>query len=215
MVFGFCLAPKGRLKRKQMTKRAVSGVRLGESTNRAYTMTMRILVVEDEGAVRENIVDLLQSDSVEVVSVSNGLEGFQRLKQSQFDLIIMDYHMPKMTGLDLLRICREESIRVPTICLTGKDHPELRKYAWEFGLFDYIEKSANTEDLIESVQTFVQMKQEIRSQHLTDYSSDLFRVPFSVVAPVIHKTTYRGFLEWCDSQSKTPSEVIKTLLTDR
>jgi two-component system sensor histidine kinase/response regulator len=178
-------------------------------------MTMRILVVEDEGAVRENIVDLLQSDSVEVVSVTNGLEGFQSLKQSQFDLIIMDYHMPKMTGLDLLRICREESIRVPTICLTGKDHPELRKYAWEYGLFDYIEKSANTEELVESVQTFVHMKQEIRNQHLSGYNSELFRVPFNIVAPVIHKTTYRGFLEWCDSQSKTPSEVIKTLLTAR
>jgi len=178
-------------------------------------MNMRILVVEDEGAVRENIVDLLESESVEVKSVSNGLEGFNLLKSSKFDLIITDYHMPKMTGLELMRLCREESIRIPTICLTGKDHPELRKYAWEYGLYDYIEKSANTEELIESVEKFAKMNGELRSKHLTDYNSDLFKVPFSIIAPMIHKTTYRGFLEWCENQNKNPSDVAKGLIDQR
>jgi len=186
---------------------------LGEIQDWAYNMIMRILVVEDEGAVRENIVDLLQSDSVEVASVSNGLEGFNLLKTSKFDLIITDYQMPKMTGLDFLRLCKEESIRVPTICLTGKDHPELRKYAWEYGLYDYIEKSANTEELIESVENFVRMKNEVKKQYLGDYSSELFRVPFATVAPMIHKTTFRGFLEWCESENKNPTDVVKSLIS--
>ena len=176
---------------------------------------MRILIVEDEKAVRENIVDLLQRDSLEMVDVSNGLDGFQLLKKSKFDLIITDYLMPKMTGLDLLRICRDEGIHVPTICLTGKDNPELRKYAWEYGLYDYIEKSANTEEIIESVENFLSLKPEERAHLSSGSNAGVFKIPFKVIATRIHKTTYRGFREWCESMNKTPAEMTQTLMTEQ
>jgi len=173
---------------------------------------MRVLIIEDEQAIRENLVDLLKSESVEVIEVSNGFEAFDMLKQTSFDLAITDYHMPKMTGLDLIRLCRAEGINVPIICLTGKDNVELRRFAWELGFYDYIEKSANTEEVIESVTSFSKMNPDRLKVLIEVQSSPVARIPFALIAPKIHKTTYRGFFEWCDLENKSLSEMTNSLL---
>lgn len=175
---------------------------------------MRVLIIEDEQAIRENLVDLLKSESIEVLEVSNGMEAFNVLKQEKFDLVITDYHMPKMTGLDLIRLCREEGISVPVICLTGKDSIELRRFAWELGFYDYIEKSANTEEVVESVTSFIKMNPERLKVLIETQSSPVVRIPFALIAPKIHKTTYRGFFEWCDLENKSLNEMASSLLSN-
>lgn len=174
---------------------------------------MRILLIEDEPMVLENLTDLLQSERTVINGCSSVAEAMNLLSQKQFDLIITDYWMPKKTGLDLIRHCRDQGIRVPIICLTGYDSPELRKQAWDYGIFDYVEKSSNTIEIMESVDSFVALKNEIEKMMSLNVDIGLFGLPFDVVATKIHKTTFRGFLEWSNSHNLSPSAMAMLIRT--
>lgn len=172
---------------------------------------MRILIVEDEEGLRETLVDVLHGISAETCEAKNGYEGLEFLKQKTFDLVISDYHMPKMSGLDLLQVCRTENIRVPTIMISGRGNPELHAYAWQYGLFDYLEKPYRNEDFIKSVSMVAALSPEMKELFFKDFSSDLFKIPYSVISEKIKKTTLRGFLEWCESEKVSPVNMLQRL----
>jgi YesN/AraC family two-component response regulator len=174
---------------------------------------MRILIIEDEPMVLENLTDLLQSERVIINGATSVQDAMELLSHQSFDLIITDYWMPKKTGLDLIRFCKDQGIRVPIICLTGYDSPELRKQAWNYGIFDYVEKSSNTFEIMESVDSFVSLKNEIEKMMSLNSDIGLFDLPFDVIATKIHKTTFRGFLEWSNSQNLSPSTMAMMIRT--
>jgi len=173
---------------------------------------MRILIVDDEDAIREIIVEVFRDLFSEVCEAANGYEALKHIKDKPFDLVISDYHMPKMSGLDLLRICREENIRVPMIWLSGRDNPELRTYAWQYGLFDYLEKPFDIEKLRESVQSFLTLDPKIKQELFLDYTSPALQIPFENVSKKITKVTYRTFIDWCLAQNEPMNEIISKLL---
>jgi len=175
---------------------------------------MRILVVDDEPAFRENLVDLLKKDSIEIDAVSNGLEAYTLLKKGRYDLLITDYIMPKMTGLDLIRVCKEEGNRIPTVFLTGRDHAELRRHAWEYGLFDYVEKSTNSGEIVETVESFITMKPELKKEMLEQFHVDAFKIPFPVIATRIHKTTFCGLVDYARASDLELNALVKLILSE-
>jgi DNA-binding response OmpR family regulator len=172
---------------------------------------MRILIVEDEENLRETMVEVLQGITTTIFEAKNGYEGMQLLKEKTFDLVISDYHMPKMSGLDLLQVCRAENIRVPTILISGRGNPELQVYAWQYGLFDYLEKPYRSEDLMKSIQLVASMSPEMKSEFFSDFTSPLFDIPYSTVSNRLKKTTLRSFFEWCEVEKISPSIMLKKL----
>lgn len=96
----------------------------------------RVLVVEDNKVQRESIKELIQAELVEVVMAENGNVALNLLKESVFDCMILDLHLPGMTGYELLeKMTMEESIsHPPVIVYTGKDlsrteEQKLQKYS--------------------------------------------------------------------------------------
>ena len=175
---------------------------------------MKVLIIEDEELIRETVAYQFKANSAEVSEARNGIEGLALLKQKTFDLVVSDYQMPKMSGLDLLQVCRGENIRVPIIWLSGRDNPELRAYAWQFGLFDYIEKPFEPEEFKKCVSQVESMSDEVKKEFFTDYSSGLFNIPYSVISEKISKPTIRSFLEWCETQNASPTEMIAKILAE-
>jgi DNA-binding NtrC family response regulator len=99
----------------------------------------KILIVDDEPEIRSLLSDDLE-DLGEVVGVENGVVALRALEERRFDLVISDYNMPGMNGLELLRQLNSRWGNIPLIWITGRSSRELVVEAWKEGVFDYFEK---------------------------------------------------------------------------
>jgi signal transduction histidine kinase len=80
----------------------------------------RILIVEDEQSIRGTMAELLEVRGARVVTAVDGMEGWERLQQESFDLVLSDQLMPRMTGLELLARIREVWPTLPVILASGR-----------------------------------------------------------------------------------------------
>lgn len=79
----------------------------------------RIMVIDDDQTIRDVLRDYLQELGYFVILAADGLEGMDRIKQEQYDLIILDIRMPYVSGIGLVKIAREINPDIPVICMTG------------------------------------------------------------------------------------------------
>lgn len=85
----------------------------------AVPFRFRILVVDDEPAIREAVREILESQGYEVLTAADGLDGLHALSKSLPDLIISDLNMPRMSGFEFLSIVREGFPHIATIAMSG------------------------------------------------------------------------------------------------
>ncbi|WP_413161059.1 response regulator [Capilliphycus salinus ALCB114379] len=122
----------------------------------------KILVIEDEFAIRENIVELLEIEDFEVLSAENGRIGFQQASEHLPDLILCDVMMPELDGYGVLSALRSNptTATIPFIFLTAKaEHSDIRQ-GMGLGADDYLTKPCSAEELLEAVKTRLK-KQEL------------------------------------------------------
>jgi CheY-like chemotaxis protein len=95
-----------------------------------------ILVVDDEAAVRELLVDILETDGYEVTTAENGEQALKEFEQKSFKAVFTDVGMPGMSGWELARIIRERNATIPLAVVTGwgesvsSDDQEAAKVDW-------------------------------------------------------------------------------------
>jgi nitrogen regulation protein NR(I) len=99
----------------------------------------RILIVDDEPNIHYSFQKMLQAD-YRVFSAHNAEEGLSKLKSSRPDLVVMDYKMPGMTGLEALQEIRKIDTRVPVILMTAFGTVNLAIEAMKFGAYEYLLK---------------------------------------------------------------------------
>ncbi len=88
------------------------------------TTSYRVLVVDDEQEMREELIELLRDYEFFVDSAQNGEEALQKLREGEFDVAVVDLRMPKMDGLTLIRHIEAEEIDTYVIILTGHGDKE-------------------------------------------------------------------------------------------
>ncbi len=109
----------------------------------------KILVVEDDDALRETLTAALESENFTVIGVPDGAEGYRIGKKERVDLIILDYVLPSMNGLEICKKLRMEGNSTPIIFLTGEKKEELdRILGLEMGADDYLLKPFGIRELI-------------------------------------------------------------------
>lgn len=115
----------------------------------------KILVIEDELFVRENIVDLLEAEDFEVFSTENGILGILWAQENTPDLVICDVMMPEMSGHDVLAEMREipETSLTPFIFLTAMSDKGDIRHGMELGADDYLTKPFTRDDLLTAIDT--------------------------------------------------------------
>lgn len=109
--------------------------------------TLNILYVEDEKEIRENISKVLSMFSKSVVTACNGSEALEIYKKNKIDIVISDINMPEISGIDLIKIIRNENKYIPVILLTSHTETNLLLDATKLKLTDYLLKPINLTDL--------------------------------------------------------------------
>jgi two-component system response regulator AtoC len=100
----------------------------------------KVLVVDDEPAAVELLVEFLSTKGYEVLTATNGEEAVRRVKEDRPHLVLLDVRMPKMDGMEALRRIREIDPEMGVIMVTAVNEEEVGRKALEQGAFDYIVK---------------------------------------------------------------------------
>ena len=119
---------------------------------------MKILVVDDERAVRESLRRALELEGYEIELAADGQEALQRLEANgdgQPDAVILDVLMPVVDGLEVCRRLRRSGNRVPVLMLTARDEIENRVAGLDAGADDYVTKPFALEELVARVRALL------------------------------------------------------------
>ena len=112
----------------------------------------RILVVDDEEAIREILADFLAMEGFSVRTAGNGAEALTEISRGRFDLVLSDLKMPTMGGLELLEALARHAPNTVTIIMTGFGTVETAIQAMKQGAYDYIMKPFKMEEVLHTVR---------------------------------------------------------------
>jgi len=116
-------------------------------------MGVSVLLVEDEPGIQLAIRGLLRREGYETAVAANGKEAIEALAARGFDLVLTDLSLPDgVSGLDLARHVREERPETPVILITAYGSEDIAQEAVEAGVFDYVPKPFNNDDIRAAVQ---------------------------------------------------------------
>ncbi len=115
----------------------------------------KILLVEDERSVSEPISDFLKFDGHNLELVIDGAEALLRLRVSDFDLIILDWQLPKVTGIEVLQEYRRRGGQSPVLMLTGKSEVASKTTGLDAGADDYLTKPFDMRELSSRVRALL------------------------------------------------------------
>ena len=111
-------------------------------------MVSRVLVAEDEEITRKHIVGTLIAEGYEVEGVDNGADALRKIKSGDYDVLIADIKMPRMTGLELLLRVKAVSPETEVIVITGFGSISSAVDAMKKGAFDYLPKPFDLDELV-------------------------------------------------------------------
>lgn len=116
---------------------------------------MRILYVEDEKFLAEAVIHLLKKEKIAVDHAADGEEGLELALKPNYDAIILDIMLPKLSGLEILKIIRERGVKTPVIMLSALNEVEDKINGLEMGADDYLAKPFKTAELIARLNALV------------------------------------------------------------
>ena len=117
---------------------------------------MKILVVEDEENIRKVIKKILEINEFEVLEARDGAEAMDIFYTEKVDLIILDWMLPKVNGIEVLKMVRQES-SVPVLMLTAKSQEDDEVEGLEVGANDYLKKPFSLKILITRVKKLLNL----------------------------------------------------------
>ena len=117
----------------------------------------KVLITDDEGSIRRTLKEILQFEKYEVDEAADGLECLAKLKQTAYDVILLDIKMPKMNGYNAAKIIKAIKPNLPIIAQSAYAlENEIAEYINIFD--DYLTKPIKSNDLKNVVQRYVELK---------------------------------------------------------
>lgn len=118
-----------------------------------------VLVIDDEGEIRESIEMLLSSDGLSADMVPTGEEGLQKIEENFYDLVLLDVMLPGKSGLEVLKEIKNIDPSLPVVIITAIGAIETAVAAIKDGAFDYVTKPWNNEKLLVIANNGIKQRQ--------------------------------------------------------
>ncbi|KEO84875.1 response regulator transcription factor [Tumebacillus flagellatus] len=135
---------------------------------------MKVLVVEDDRAIRHAVVQVLQDESYETDEAEAGDEGLLLAETNGYDLLILDIMMPGLDGLSLIKELRKQGIKTPALFLTAKDSVDARVRGLDAGADDYLVKPFAVEELLARIRALLRRDGKIGPEGELSYGPITF-----------------------------------------
>ncbi|WP_339918597.1 sigma-54 dependent transcriptional regulator [uncultured Flavobacterium sp.] len=121
----------------------------------------KILIIEDEAAIRRVLTKILseENDSYQVEDAEDGVAGYEKIKNNDYDLVLCDIKMPKMDGVELLEAVKKIKPEIPIVMISGHGDMETAINTMRLGAFDYISKPPDLNRLLNTVRNALDKKQ--------------------------------------------------------
>ncbi|MGE5681990.1 MAG: response regulator transcription factor [Bacillota bacterium] len=113
---------------------------------------MRVLIVEDEQGIANFLRDGLEEESFAVDVASDGKSGLQMALTTEYDVILLDWMIPALSGIEVCRLIRKTDPKIPIIFLTAKDTVQDTVFGLEQGANDYIKKPFDFDELLARIR---------------------------------------------------------------
>ena len=136
---------------------------------------MKILLVEDSLQLNKALSTVLKRNSYIVDSAFDGEEALLYIKQSAYDVIILDIMLPKVNGLEVLKQARLQKLETPIIMLTAKSTTEDKIHGLDLGADDYLPKPFSVDELLARLRALMRRKpkyDEEKKEEFGDLSLD-------------------------------------------
>ena len=121
----------------------------------------KILIIEDEAAIRRVLSKILseENDTYQVEEAEDGVVGFEKIKNNDYDLVLCDIKMPKMDGVEVLEAVKKIKPEIPMVMISGHGDMETAINTMRLGAFDYISKPPDLNRLLNTVRNALDKKQ--------------------------------------------------------
>jgi len=139
---------------------------------------LRILLVEDEPALRRTLTDRLASEGYAVEEAGDGDEGFTRAAGEHFDLVILDVMLPGKGGFDVCRDLRQRGVATPVLMLTARGDVVDRVVGLKLGADDYLTKPFEMAELLARVEARLRARPPAAATHRETYRFGPVEVDF-------------------------------------
>jgi DNA-binding NtrC family response regulator len=133
----------------------------GLNINFKSVIMSRILIIEDEASIRRVLTKILseESDTYLVDEAEDGVQGLEKIKITDYDLVLCDIKMPKMDGVELLEAVKKIKPEIPMVMISGHGDMETAIQTMRLGAFDYISKPPDLNRLLNTVRNALDKKQ--------------------------------------------------------
>lgn len=131
---------------------------------------MKLLLVEDEKQLSEALQQILIRNKYSVDAVYNGDEGLDYSLTGVYDVIILDIMLPKLNGLEILKMIRRRKISTPVILLTAKDSVEDKILGLDSGADDYLSKPFSPDELLARLRALTRRNGDFINENILEFS---------------------------------------------
>ena len=131
---------------------------------------MKLLLVEDEKQLSEALQQILIKNKYSVDAVYSGDEGLDYALTGVYDVIILDIMLPKLNGIEILKMIRKRKISTPVILLTAKDSVEDRILGLDSGADDYLPKPFSPDELLARLRALTRRNGDFINENILEFS---------------------------------------------
>src|SRR5215210_375157 len=129
-------------------------------------MKSRILVIDDEAAIRDSLRMILEYEGYEFLGAASGQDGLAMVERENPDLVFLDIKMPGMDGLEVLQRIKAADETVPVVMISGHATVTTAVEATKLGAFDFIEKPLASERVLVTIRNAIDTRQ-LRDENRT------------------------------------------------
>lgn len=144
----------------------------------------KILLVEDDKELAATIIAWLSAEHHQVIHVENGLDGYERMQQNACDVVVLDWQLPDIAGVEICKKYRNGRGMLPVIMLTGKAEINDRTTGLDAGADDYLTKPFSLKELAARIRALLRRPANV--------TSNLLEVGELSLDPVKYRLTKKG-----------------------